>query len=493
MKIFITGVTGLVGRALALRLARDGHELIGWVRNEGAARAVLGDSVRLVSVGDNDDLLAEALGESDAVINLAGAPVSRRWSADHRRALVHSRVDLTQRLVAALRDLPRRPSVLLSASAVGFYGDRGDERLDEGADPGDGFLSKLCVDWEAAALEAQQYGLRVATLRIGLVLDGEGGALAAMRPPFGMGLGAVIGSGRQMMPFIHLHDLVEMFVRALVDDRFAGPFNATAPTPVSNREFSRALGRALGRPVLLRAPAIAMRLALGEAAAIVLHGQRAVPQRAQSLGFEFRFPTVDGALRDALDGGRSSVHIGPAVDPPPGDYLRERRPRYLLEQRTSIDAPLPEVFEFFRKAENLGAMTPPALAFEIRTPTPIEMERGRTITYRIRLGPAPMRWLTRIEAWEPGHRFVDAQMRGPYRCWYHEHVFEADGTRTHMVDRVWYAPPLGLLGRMAQVLMVGPMLRRIFGHRRSAIALRFGLAGRRRGAPAGTPPLRAAS
>ena len=476
MKIFITGVTGLVGRALSLRLARDGHEILGWVRNETAARAILGDDVELVPVAD-DDALRDALERADVVVNLAGAPVAKRWTAEYRKQLVSSRVGLTRRLVDTMRDLSRRPSVLVSTSAVGYYGgERGDERLDEQAAPGDGFLAQLCVDWEAAAFAAQDLGLRVAAFRIGLVLDGEGGALATMRPAFAMGLGAVLGSGRQRMPFIHLHDLVELLVQAVVDPRYTGPFNATAPQPVTNREFTKSLARALGRPAWMRVPAFVLRAATGEMSKIVLGGQNAVPDRAQALGFRFAFADLDDALRDVVDGGRDSVAIGPVRDVPAGDYIARRRPRYLLEQHTHIDAPLDEVFEFFRKAENLGAMTPPSLAFEIRTPTPIEMKQGQRIVYRIRLGPVPMKWLTNIEAWEPGARFVDAQLQGPYRCWYHEHRFEADGEYTRMIDRVWYAPPLGPLGRIAQALMVGPMLRRIFGHRRAAIALRFGLA-----------------
>lgn len=475
MKIFMTGVTGLVGRALALRLARDGHTVLGWVRDESAARAVLGSDVELVPVADAA-ATRDALGRADAVVNLAGAPVARRWSARNREQMVSSRVGVTRRLVEVMRDLPRRPSVLVSASAVGYYGDRGDERVAEDAPPGDDFLARLCVDWEAAALRAESLGLRVALLRIGIVLDGEGGALAAMRPAFAMGLGAVLGSGRQRMPFIHLRDLTELLVEALVDSRYTGPFNATAPEPTTNREFTRSLARALGRPAWLWVPGLALRVAMGEAARILLRGHNAVPDRAQALGFRFAFPGLDDALRDAVEGGRDSVSIGPAREAPPSEYLASRRPCYLLEQRTFIDAPRAEVFEFFRKAENLGAMTPPSLSFEIRSPAPVQMEEGLRIAYRIGVGPVPMRWLTRIEAWEPEARFVDTQLQGPYRCWYHEHRFEADGERTQMVDRVWYAPRLGPLGRVAHAVLVGSMLRRIFGHRRAAIALRFGLA-----------------
>ncbi len=475
MNVFVTGVTGLVGRALALRLARDGHEVVGWVRDPVAARAMLGDAVTLVPVEDGDAALDEAIGRADAVVNLAGAPVAKRWTRAHLRALEDSRVGVTQRLVAAMRRATRRPAVLVSASAVGYYGDRGEERLTEDAVPGHDLLARLCVRWEAAAREAEALGVRVALLRIGIVLDAEGGMLAALRPVFALGLGATLGSGRQRVPFVHRRDLVELVVQALEDARFSGPFNAVAPTPATQRELSQALARALGRPAVLRVPALALRLALGRAAAVVLHGQAAVPRRALALGFRFRFPALADAMRDAVDAGRHAVTIGPARDVPGGPYLGARRPRYLLEQRTLVAAPRSVVFDFFRRAENLGAMTPPALAFEIRTPTPIEMHEGREIVYRIRLGPVPMRWRTRIAAWEPETRFVDTQLSGPYRAWYHEHRFEAHGDATLMIDRVWYAPPFGPLGRIAHRLVVGPMLRRIFGHRRVAIELRFGL------------------
>lgn len=475
MRVFVTGVTGLVGRALALRLARDGHEVVGWVRDPAAARALLGDGVVLVRTGDGDAALDDAIGRADAVVNLAGAPVARRWTRAYVRELEDSRVGLTERLVAAMRRASRPPAVLVSASAVGYYGDRGEERLDEQSSPGDDFLARLCVRWEAAARGAEALGTRVAILRIGIVLDGEGGAIAAMRPAFALGLGGRLGAGTQRVPFIHRRDLIELLVRALEDPRVSGPINAVAPRAATQRELTRALARALERPAVLPVPAIALRVALGRAADVVLHGQNAVPQRALALGFRFRFPELDAAVRDVIDGGRSKVVQGPAREMPGGEYLARRRPRYLLEQRTSIAAPRSVVFDFFRRAENLGPMTPAALAFEILTPTPIEMHEGRGIEYRIRLLGVPMAWKTRIDAWEPETRFVDLQLRGPYRAWYHEHRFEDCEGGTLMIDRVWYAPPLGVLGRVAHRIMVGPMLRRIFGHRRGAIELRFGL------------------
>ena len=173
----------------------------------------------------------------------------------------------------------------------------------------------------------------------------------------------------------------------------------------------------------------------------------------------------------------ASLTLGAAREVPDAPYLRRRRARFLLEQETRIEAPLAEVFDFFSRAENLGAMTPPTMSFAIRTPLPIEMRAGTEIDYRIRLGPVPMAWRTRIDAWEPGRRFVDAQLKGPYRSWYHEHSFRADGEATLMRDRVWYAPPLGPVGALANALVVAPQLRGIFGFREKAIARRFGAAG----------------
>ncbi|MEM7155618.1 MAG: TIGR01777 family oxidoreductase [Myxococcota bacterium] len=477
MKILITGATGLVGRALTLRLQRDGHQVVAWVRNPVAAAGTLGAQVELLPTDEGDAGLARAMEQVDAVVNLAGAPVAKRWTANHRQAMRSSRVGVTQRLVDAMASASSKPRVLVSGSAVGWYGDRGDEVLDEDSAPGEGYLAQLCREWEGAAEGAREHGVRLCTLRIGVVLDGEGGALATMRPSFAAGLGAAIGSGRQFMPLIHLRDLVELVVQALTDERYEGAINAVSPCAVSNRDFSKALARALGRPMLLKVPGFALRLALGDAAAIVLASQRVVPRRLEELGFSFRFSQLDAMLADAVDRGHAHVQIGPAVDVPQSDYLSRRRPRYLLEQRTLIGAPLAEVFELFCRAENLGVMTPSGLGFEIQTPGKLDMAAGTQIAYQIRLGPVPMGWLTNIEVWEQGQRFVDAQLRGPYRCWYHEHRFEADGDRTLMVDRVWYAPPLGLLGRVANWMFVAKTLRRIFGYRRRAIDLRFGVVG----------------
>jgi len=473
MRIFITGATGFVGRALTLRLLRDGHAVVAWTRNPEAARDVLGAEVTIASTD-----LDTQVGSADAVVHLAGEPVlGGRWTKHRRQRLWDSRVGLAERLVASMARADHRPGVLVSASAVGLYGDRGDEVLDEDSPPGTGFLPDLCRAWEAAATAATSLGVRVVPVRIGVVLGRGGGALGPLLSMGRWGLSGPIGSGRQWVPWIHLDDLVEMLVRAIGDPALSEPILAVAPHRVRQRDFAAAIGAALGRPAVLPTPAPVLRLALGDAASVLLDSQAVLPSRAEAIGFRYRFPTLDAALADIVD-TRADLAIRPAPpDPPVGAYLSRNPPKWLLEQRVILDAPLDEVFRFFSQADNLGALTPPDLAFHVLTAPPIAMSEGTTIDYRIRLGPVPMRWRTVIEAWEPGRRFVDAQHAGPYRSWWHEHAFVADGDRTVMEDRVWYAPPVGPIGRLAHAVFIAPMLKRIFGFRTHAMRARFGLAG----------------
>src|SRR6185503_21085321 len=243
MRIFVTGATGFLGRALGAELRRGGHELVAWVRSVPSARSSLGAEVELVAIDAGEPALRSALARCDAVLNLAGEPVLSRWTESRRAALRASRVDLTARLVSALAAVERRPRALVSGSAVGYYGDRGAERLTEASPAGKGFLAELCVAWEEAARRAEGAGARVVLLRTGIVLGRGGGALEQMRTPFRLGVGGRLGSGEQYMPWIHLQDWVRAAVLALVDERVRGPLDLTAPDPPTNRQFTRALAR----------------------------------------------------------------------------------------------------------------------------------------------------------------------------------------------------------------------------------------------------------
>lgn len=246
---------------------------------------------------------AHALAGRDAVVNLAGEPIDQRWTSAARRAIRDSRVAGTRNLVAGLRECEPRPRTLASASGVNYYGPRGEEPLDEDAPPGDGFLAEVCVAWEEQAAQASALGVRVARLRTGVVLAPGGGALQRMVLPFRLGLGGPVAGGRQYMSWIHIDDHVAMLLAALEDERFSGAVNATAPQPVSNREFARTLARVLRRPALLPVPRLALRGALGEMSEVLTTGQRALPAKALVAGFEFRHPTLDGALRSVLGSG----------------------------------------------------------------------------------------------------------------------------------------------------------------------------------------------
>lgn len=470
MKILVTGATGFVGRALVPRLLADGHGVVVQSRSPERAKNALGADVEVVS---SDEAWSSVLQGVDGIVNLAGEPIiSGRWTDKKKAALVASRVDRTETMVEAIGTMSERPSVLVSASAVGYYGDRGSDVLHEDSARGDDFLAELCDGWERAANAAKAHGLRVVTPRIGVVLGRGGGALEKMLPAFKMGGGGKLGSGDQYMPWIHIADLVELIRTALVDERYEGAVNATAPKPVDNKTFTSALGQALHRPTIVPVPSFALKAIFGEAAQVLLEGQRAEPKRALDLGFTFAFPTIEAALEDVV-AEKKNVTLTKPRELPESSYLDGRPVRRVLEQETWIDAPLEEVYAFFSKPQNLGAMTPGTMSFEIVSDLPDTMSPGTEIEYVIRLGPVPMKWKTRIEEVEPMERFVDTQLRGPYATWHHEHVFERHGERTRMVDRVHFAAPFGPLGWIAERLFVQPQLEAIFGYRAQITALRF--------------------
>jgi hypothetical protein len=302
MRLAIVGASGFVGRHLVgARLLPAGHEVCAFTRDGARARSVLGAQVRTFEWDTSSPLPKDALKGFDAVINLAGENVaSRRWTAAVKREIRDSRLRTTAALVEALAAASPRPQTFINASAIGYYGPRGEEEISESAPAGGDFLAEICREWEEAATHARTAGVRTIVLRVGIVLGLGGGALAKMLLPFRMGLGGPLGSGRQWMSWIHLDDLAGMIEHALSNASICGPLNGTAPRPVTNREFSRTLGRVLRRPAVLPMPALALRLVVGEFAEILLKGQRVVPQRALETGFRFRFADLEPALRDLL-------------------------------------------------------------------------------------------------------------------------------------------------------------------------------------------------
>jgi uncharacterized protein (TIGR01777 family) len=300
MKVTVTGATGMIGRRLVAELKSRGDEVTVLSRNPEKAKAALGVEA-FAWDPENEQAPVEALAHRDAVVHFAGESVSQRWTASAKAAIRSSRVDGTANLVAGLRQASPRPSVLVSGSAVGWYGPRGAEPVDESTEPGSDFLAQVCVDWEKAAAEAQELGIRTAILRTGVVMTADGGALGRMLPPFKAGVGGPVAGGAQMMPWIDVDDVVGITLAALDgDERWSGPINATAPEPVSNKEFSKTLGKVLSRPAFSPVPAFAMKAMFGEMSQIVLTGQNAVPAKAIELGYNWRRPQLEQSLRAVL-------------------------------------------------------------------------------------------------------------------------------------------------------------------------------------------------
>lgn len=296
MNILLTGGTGLIGRALCRDLTAAGHALFVWSRRPQQVPGLCGSGVR--GVAELAELDNQQL---DAVINLAGAPIAdARWSKPRKAELWKSRVTLTEQLVDWLGKREQRPYVLISGSAVGWYGDRGEQPVDESSAANNEYTHVLCDAWEAAARRAGSYGIRVCVLRTGLVLAPGGGVLQRLLPVFRLGLGGPIGNGQQYMSWIHLDDMLGIIHLLLDSPECRGPFNATAPTPVTSREFAKALGKALRRPALLPVPAPVLKLALGEMSRLLLTGQRVLPMRAEQAGYQFRHTQLDGALASVL-------------------------------------------------------------------------------------------------------------------------------------------------------------------------------------------------
>lgn len=304
MKVAVTGATGLIGSALCKDLSKDGVEVLAITRRPSDIGGLL-KPVRWDPERGFDSAALAALEGVDAVVHLAGESIAKRWSAAQKERIRASRVQGSRTLVEALKKLAKRPSVLVAASAVGYYGDTGDQELDESSPAGSGFLPDVCKAWEAETARAAEAGVRVAQLRIGIVLSSKGGALREMLTPFKLGLGGPVGSGRQWMSWVHIEDVVGAIRFALESASLTGPVNVTAPRPERSADFTRALGKVLKRPAFLPAPGFALKLAFGEMAqGLLLEGQKVLPRALEKAGYAFKHPELEPALADVTRSGK---------------------------------------------------------------------------------------------------------------------------------------------------------------------------------------------
>ncbi|HEX8588111.1 TIGR01777 family oxidoreductase [Pseudomonas sp.] len=297
MHILLTGGTGLIGRRLCKHWLAQGHHLTVLSRKPEEVARLCGAGVR--GIAHFDDIGSQHV---DAVVNLAGAPIADRpWTRKRKILLWDSRITLTEQLVTWLERREQKPDVMISGSAVGWYGDGGERELDESAQPvSEDFASRLCIAWEETAQRAEALGIRVVLVRTGLVLADQGGMLQRLLPPFKMGMGGPIGNGRQWMPWVHIEDQIALIDFLMTREDARGPYNACAPSPVRNRDFAKTLASVLHRPAFMPMPAVALRLLLGELSILLLGGQRARPDRLQEAGFTFRFTDLRAALENLL-------------------------------------------------------------------------------------------------------------------------------------------------------------------------------------------------
>jgi uncharacterized protein (TIGR01777 family) len=294
MNITVTGASGFIGVRLVQNLLQSGHSVHALGRKRSRT---LPEAVRFSEWNSAEtEPVGERLATADAIIHLAGEPVAQRWTPEAKQRIRSSRVDGTRNLVNALAKQSRRPQVLICASAIGYYGSRGDEILTETSSPGRDFLAGVVADWQEAAEKAEALGIRVVPLRFGVVLGKDGGALAKMLPPFRLGLGGRLASGQQWISWIHVDDVIGLVRFALENSTIRGPVNATAPQPVTNVEFTKELAAALHRPAILPVPSFALKLLFGEMAGVILGSQRVIPQAARSAGFQFEYPELRPAL-----------------------------------------------------------------------------------------------------------------------------------------------------------------------------------------------------
>lgn len=443
MKILVTGATGFIGRNLLPVLKEAGHDIV--VLTRDVEKAVTRLPVLCRIVGWDPALLEPPEGSLDgveAVVHLAGENIATRWTESKKVELERSRILSTHHIVQALKKMPNPPKVMVSISGIGFYGHQRSTELEESAPAGTGFLADLCRRWETEALEAQQLGIRTVVLRTGVVLGTDGGALQYLLPLFRMGLGGRCGSGKQWMSWIHVSDLARMILHALDSEALEGPVNAASPEPVTNKEFTRALGHAVHRPTWCFVPGVFLKILLGEAAGVVLDSIRVVPNKIRESGFDFEFSGIDSVFQNLCD---VCTH------------------ELVMEQW--VPQPIDTIFKFYSEAKNLETLTPPHLNFKVTAQSTPAIQEGTRINYRLTLHGIPFRWQSMIMDWHPPRRFSDIQVVGPYWLWHHTHDFIEEDGGTLIRDRAVYRLPFWTPGDLLGHPFVRRDLESIFQYR----------------------------
>ena len=479
MKVIITGATGFIGSELVSFLRGKGHSVTAMVRNPEKASEQLGAGVSLLTFGDSDDELASAFEETDAIVNLTGRPLApTRWSKSKKRDFYESRVGVTERIVSIMESCETPPATLISASAVGYYGDRGNEEITEQSKIGQSYLSELCDSWEKAALKAQNFGTRVCMLRLGVVLGRESGFLNQMSLPFEMGVGSYVGDGGQWVPWIHYFDLLRIIDFTINDEDIFGPINCTAPNPVTSKCFSQCLAKILGAKIVIGLPSFCLKLVFAEGETVLTNSQNALPNSLLRRNFKFTYGELEAALlEECAPAGVNINRVDSMEEPfdPSTKYSKKlSKADYKIETSVKLDVSREAAFAFFSSPFNLGSATPKWMEFHI-TESPLEVLEGSEFEYKIKLGILPVKWRTEIVKWTPDDLFIDYQKKGPYSLWWHQHRIVADGDSScRMEDKVLYKVPGWILGRFLHKYLIKSLLLRIFSYRNKVIQMRFG-------------------
>jgi len=435
----------LIGKELGKKLAEKGHELLIISRNANKARSEVPFPCAIIE-GDLEQqaLKDPRLKEVEVVFNLLGESVATRWTEAKKKSIYDSRINSTAHL---LKSLSKNLKVFISSSATGIYGDRGDEILTEKSPLGEDFLAKVCIDWEKEAEKAvEKFRARVVCVRTGVVLSANGGALDKMLLPFRYGVGGALGKGLQWMSWIHLDDIVGLYIFALENENIQGPLNGVAPFPVTNKEFTKSLASSLGQRAILPVPPLALKLLYGEMSKVILGSQRCDANKALHAGYHFQYERINGVLESICTPYRAG----------------EER----LYQEQFLPRTPKEIFPFFQDANNLEKLTPATLQFKIDKISTAELQQGTKIDYTLKIHGVPVKWKTEIEDWHPPRKFVDNQLSGPYSLWHHTHEFRAFCGGTLMIDEVRYRLPLKKLGWMVAGALVRQDIENIFKFRR---------------------------
>lgn len=448
MKVLMTGATGMIGKELGKALVSRGYHVYVVTRDAEKARSQLPFPCQVIEGNLAEGPLKDhqELRLMDVVINLAGENIGGgRWNEVRKRKIYESRILTTRNLI---QSLPVAPKIFLSASAIGYYGSQGDTVLTEDSPAGEDFLAQVCQDWEEELLSFS-YGealaaTRVVSIRTGIVLASQGGAMEKLLPLFRRGLGSVLGDGKQWMSWIHLEDEIGLIMHALEKNNVRGPLNLVSPHPVTNEDFSKTLASVLEVGLAPRVPSMVLWASMGEMSALVLGSQKVLPQVATQTGYKFKFAELKKAFEDICNKETEEV------------FVSEQYLPWKPEQ----------VFPFFSHAGNLQRITPPSLDFEILAGAPDKIHQGSEISYRMKIHGVPLKWRTIIDEWNPPHRFTDTQAEGPYSVWRHTHEFREFAGGTLMIDRVRYVLPMGSVGNLIGGALVRSEIEKIFAYRR---------------------------